>query len=190
MSDQYDQINSEFLSLSPNLICWDRITSLYILQPFNSTYLRLLVSQAINIRILSMEYIAEWTRRERLKDDTLIDLINDESLCNILMSNGLRQLNLITGSRQTNLIDLAHLIVDRFPHLEAFDLHCGEAEFTDMASILINGLSKLSLVALSGQLDIYSIYFKTITLFDPNTRSSRMKMSAAGIFIPKLFIWL
>ena len=90
MSDGYGQTNGEFLSLSPNLICWDRLTSLHIVQPFNSTYLRLLVSEAINLRVLSLEYLAELNRRKCSTNNTLIDVINDKSLCDILTSNGLR----------------------------------------------------------------------------------------------------
>ena len=190
MSDRYDQTNGEFLSVSPNIICWDRITSIYILQPFNSTSLHVLFSQAINLRSLSIEYIADWARRDCLSDKTLIDLINDQSLCNILMSNGLRQLNLITSWGQRNLINLAHLIVERLPHLQAIELHSGNVELIEMASIFINGLSKLSFVALSGCVEIYKIYQKEITLWNSNTRSFRMEMSTAGIKQDTLLIWL
>ena len=93
MSDECDQTNGEFLSLSSSIMCWDRIISIDILQPFDSTYLHVLFSHAINLRILKLEYRAEWDRQDLLEDETLIDLIDDESLCNVLMSNGLRQLS-------------------------------------------------------------------------------------------------
>jgi hypothetical protein len=124
-----------------------------------------------------------------LRDKTLIELINDQSLCNILISNGLRQLNLLTGAGQTNLINLAHLIVERLPHLEAIQVNSDNIELIGMASIFINGLSKLSFVALSGCLEIASIYQKEITLCNSNTRSYRMEISIANNE-ETLFIWL
>jgi hypothetical protein len=105
------------------------------------------------------------------------------------MSNGLRQLNLLTGAGQTNLINLAHLIVERLPHLEAIQVNSDNIELIEMASIFINGLSKLSFVALSGCLEIASIYQKEITLCNSNTRSYRMEISIANNE-ETLFIWL
>ncbi len=191
MSYRVDQINGEFLCLSPNIICWDRVTSLCILQPFNSTYLHVLFTQTTNLRILSLIYLLTSHSDELcLRDKTLIDLINDQSLCNILMSHGLRQLNLCICSGHKNLTNLAHLIVDRLPYLEAIQLNMNDVELIEMASIFINGLSKLSFVALSGSTDIYSVYQKEITLCNSNTRAFRMEMSNEGINSNTLLIWL
>ena len=187
MSYPCDKTNGEFLCLSPNIICWDRITSIDILQPFNSTYLHVLFSQAINLRILSIEYVAAFYRDQlRLRDKTLINLINDQSLCNILMSNGLRQLNLVTGSGgQENLINFAHLIVERLPYLQAVEVNSRNVELIEMAPILINGLSKLSFVALSGNLETHSNYQEKISC------PFRTEMVTEGINAEDtLFIWL
>lgn len=191
MSYRYDQTNGEFLSLSPTIICWDRITSIEILQPFSSTYLHVLFSQAVNLRILTLMYLsASASDKLCLTNKTLIELINDESLCNILMSNGLRQLNLFTASSQRNLINFANLIVDRLPHLEVIELNSNAVELIEMVSIFINGLSKLSFLAISGSAHVHTIYHKQITICNSNARSFRMEMSTGGLNGYKLLIWL
>ncbi|CAF3906964.1 unnamed protein product, partial [Rotaria sp. Silwood1] len=116
MSDNYDQINDEFLYLSPPIVSWHQVISLIIAQLFNSIHL-LLFSQLTNLRILELHDRSEYASKINLKEETLIDLLNDASLCNMLMSNGLRQLNLITFWNQPNLINNAYLIVERLPHL-------------------------------------------------------------------------
>ena len=175
------------------MICWDRITSISIYQPFLSSYLRVLFSQTTNLRILTLTYSTEWCRRDLSNDKTSnSSLINDESLCNILTSNGLRQLNLITYSGHFNLINLSHLIVERLPYLEVIEMNgdLQQIELIEMTSIFINGLSKLSFVTLSGFDEIYLIYEKKITLCNSNTRSLRMEMSTGGMNGRKLLIWL
>ena len=115
------------------------------------------------------------------------------SLCNILTSNGLRQLNLRTPSRQSNLINLGYRIIERLPYLEVIEMNgCfQQVELIKMASMLINGLSKLSFVALSGSGDIHYIHRENdITLFNSNTRFFRMEMSYANINRETLLIWL
>ena len=68
--------------------------------------------------------------------------------------------------------------------------HLQEVELIKMASILINGLSKLSFVALSGSIEIRLIYEKTITLFNYNARSFRMEIGRRSIYGDTLLIWL
>ena len=189
MGNHYDQMIDEYLSLSCCMICWDRITSISIFQPFMSSHLRVLFSQTTNIRTLTLTYSSEWCRRDFSNDKSLNNLMNDESLCNILTSNGLRQLNLITCSGHFNLINLSHLIVERLPYLEVIEIN-GDIQQIEMTSIFINGLSKLSFVTLSGFDEIYFVYEKEIILCNSNTRSFRMEMSTGGFHGSKLLIWL
>ena len=65
-----------------------------------------------------------------------------------------------------------------------------QVDLIKMASILINGLSKLSFIALSGSDEIHSVYKNDITLFDLNTRSFRMEMSNGLPSGDTLVIWL
>ena len=112
MSIDYDQKIDEYLSLSLNIICWDRITSISIFQPFISSDLRILLSKTTNLRVLTLTYLFRQCYPGIFKDKTAIDVINDESLCKILTSNGLRQLNLIIHSHQSNLINLGYRIIE------------------------------------------------------------------------------
>jgi hypothetical protein len=59
MSDNYDQINDEFLSLPLPIVPWHQVTSLKIVQPFNSIHLHFLFSQTANLRILELHYRSE-----------------------------------------------------------------------------------------------------------------------------------
>ena len=192
MTNYYYQIIDEYFSLSPNIICWDRITSVSIFQPFSSIHLRVLFSRTTHLRILTLTYQSEWHHPELFNDKTLIDLINDESLCNKLMSNGLRQLNLFFPSGQSNLINLSHLIVERLPDLEVIGMTGGpqQIELIEMTSILIHGLFKLSFVTLSGFCEICLIYEREILLCNSNTRSIRMEMSTISLNGKTLLIWL
>ena len=122
MSDDYDQINDEFLSLSPSIVAWHQITSLNIAQPFNSTHLYFLFLHTTNLRTLELHYRSEYDSKRYLKEETLIDLLDDTSLCDVLLSNGLRQLNLFPSSKQPNLLNIVHLIVERLPHLQSIEL--------------------------------------------------------------------
>ncbi|CAF4470815.1 unnamed protein product [Rotaria sp. Silwood2] len=74
MSDYYDHINYEFLSLSPSIVVWHQTTSLSIAQPFNSTHLYFHFSQATNLRTLELHYRSEYDTKRYLKEETLIDL--------------------------------------------------------------------------------------------------------------------
>ena len=178
-----------YLSLASNIICWERITAISFYHPIESRHIRVLFSQMVNLRILTLIYVLDCGS---LEDESLIDLIEDESLCNILMSNGLRQLNLITRESQSNLINLGYRIVRLLPYLEVIEMHGRrqQVELIKMASILINGLSKLSFIALSGSDEIHSVYKNDITLFDLNTRSFRMEMSKGFPSGDTLLIWL
>ena len=188
----YDQMIDRYLSFASNIIWWDRITSISIYQPLNSRYIGVVLSQMINLRILTLIYIFDYGILYRFKDKNLIDLIDDRSLCKILTSNGLRQLNLSTQSSQSNLTNLGYRIIERLPYLEVIELHgrLQQVELIKMVSMLINGLSKLSFVALSGSDEIHSIYKNDITLFNLNTRSFRMEMSNESLNGETLLIWL
>jgi hypothetical protein len=108
----YEQINDEFLSLSPSIVLWHQITSLDIGQPFNSTHLHLLFSKMTNLCTLELHYRSGYEYKIDLKEEILIDLLNDTTLCNMLMRNGLRQLKLFTAWKQPNLLNIAYLIVE------------------------------------------------------------------------------
>jgi hypothetical protein len=56
MSENHDELNGEFLSLSPSIVFWHQITSLNISLPLNSTYLHFLFSQTTNLRTLELHY--------------------------------------------------------------------------------------------------------------------------------------
>ena len=191
MGSQYDQLIDEYLSSSPNIICWNRITSISIFQPCISSDLRVLLSKTTNLRILTLTYLSKPPQSALFNDKTFIDLINDESLCNILTANGLRQLNLIPYSNQSNLINLSYLIIERLPYLEVIEMngHLQQIEVIEMAFVLINGLSKLSFITLSGLCEIDLIYQKTITLFSSNISSFRMEMATESLNGKTLLIW-
>jgi hypothetical protein len=190
MSENYDQINDEFLSLSPYIVCWHQITSLNIAQPFNSTHLHILFSQASNLRTLGLYYRSEDNDKIDLKEETLIDVLNDASLCNMLTSNGLRQLNLFTALDQSNLIDIAHLIVQRLPHLQVIELTGLETKLIEMSHILINSLSKLNFLIITSRYKIGRGFEETLRrLQNSNTRSFRTKVYDT-IYEDALFVWL
>ncbi|CAF4488866.1 unnamed protein product, partial [Rotaria sp. Silwood2] len=90
MTEHYDQMNDEFICLSPYIVAWHKITSLSIGQPFNSTHLHFLFSQTTNLRNLKLKYRTRYATEFDFEDENLIDLLNDVSLCNIVMSHGLR----------------------------------------------------------------------------------------------------
>ena len=179
--------------LPSNIICWDRITSISFHQPVNSRHIRVPFLQMINLRILTLIYELDCGILDLEGDISSIDLMEDESLCKILTSNGLRQLNLITRDSQSNFINLGYRIVRLLPYLEVIEMHGRrkQVDLIKMASILINGLSKLSFVALSGSGDIHYIHRENdITLFNSNTRFFRMEMSYENINRETLLIWL
>lgn len=182
----------EYLSWASNIIFWDRITSISFHQPVNSRDIRVLFLQLINLRILTLIYELDCGILDLEGDISSIDLMEDESLCKILTSNGLRQLNLITRESQSNWINLGYRIVRLLPYLEVIEMHGRrkQVDLIKMASILINGLSKLSFIALSGSDEIHSVYKNDITLFDLNTRSFRMEMSNGLPSGDTLVIWL
>ncbi|CAF5156491.1 unnamed protein product, partial [Rotaria sp. Silwood1] len=66
------------------------------------------------------------------------------------MSNGLRQLNLFTFWNQPNLINIVYLIVERLSHLQVIELDGNNYQLIQMSHILINGLSKLNFLIISG----------------------------------------
>jgi hypothetical protein len=193
MSNNHDQFNEEFLSLSPPIVPWHQITSLSIGQPFNSTHLHLLFSQMTNIRILELHYISKFSYRSDLKEETLIDLLNDASLSNMLMSNGLRQLNLFTAYKQPNLINIAYSIVKRLPHLHVIELHGIGCQLIGMIHILINGLSKLSFLTLNGNHPCHDdgkLYEEKLrNLQTSNTRSFQTEVPNT-MYEKSLFVWL
>ena len=181
-----------YLSWASNIIFWDRITSISFYHPVKSRHIRVLFSEMINLRILTLIYGFDCGILYLEGNKSAIDLMEDESLCKILTSNGLRQLNLITRGRQSNFINLGYRIVRLLPYLEVIEMHGRrkQVELIKMASILINGLSKLSFIALSGSDEIHSVYKNDITLFDLNTRSFRMEMSYENFNGETLLIWL
>ncbi len=190
MSDDYNQINDEFLSLSPSIIAWHQITLLNIIQPFNSTYLYFLFSQTTNLRTLGLHYRSEYDTKRYLKEETLIDLFDDTSLCNMLMSNGLRQLNLFPASKQPNLVNIACLIVERLPHLQIIELQNIDWKVTEVSHILINGLSKLNFLTIIGGCQRNQLYEKQLRdLQNSNTRSFRTEVPNS-IDKDTLFVWL
>ncbi|CAF3721145.1 unnamed protein product [Rotaria sp. Silwood1] len=160
MSDNYDQINHEFLSLSPPIVPLHQVTSFNIAQPFNSIHLHFLFSQLTNLRTLELHYKSEYNSKIDLKEETLIDLLKEASLCNMLMSNGLRQLNLFTFWNQPNLINIAYLTVERLPHLQVIELDGNNYQLIQMSHILINGLSKLNFLTISGCIKYGKLYEK------------------------------
>jgi len=189
MIENDDQINNQFLSLSPNIISWHQITSLKIVQPFNSTYLRVLFSRASNLRTVELHYRSERFYKIDLKEENLIYLLNDASLCNMLMSNGLRQLNLFYPSDQSNLINIAHLIVERLPHLQVLDLTCINSELTEIPPILIKGLSKLNFLIFTGPYSFGEVCDEELRdLKNSNNRPFRTK-TLNTIRDDTLFVW-
>ncbi|CAF3200297.1 unnamed protein product [Rotaria sp. Silwood2] len=190
MSDYYDKINDEFLSLSPSIVAWNQITSLNIAQPFNSIHLYFLFSQTTNLRTLELHYRSEYDDKRYLKEETLIDLLDDTSLCNMLMSNALRQLNLSPASKQPNLVNIAYLIVERLRHLQVIELQDINWQVTEMSHILINGLSKLNFLTISGECNCGQLYEKQLRdLQNSNTRSFRTEVPNT-IDEDTLFVWL
>jgi hypothetical protein len=190
MSGYDDQLNEEFLSFSPPIVPWHQITSLKILQPFNSTYFHFLFSRMTNLRTLDLIYKSYFGDEIDLEEENLIDLLNDTSLCNMLMSNGLRQLNLFTDDLQANLINIAYSIVERLIHLEVIELHGSGCQLVEMAHILINGLSKLTFLTLDGSRDHGKIYEKKLRdLQNSNTRSFQTEIPDTD-YRELLFIWL
>ncbi|CAF4474938.1 unnamed protein product, partial [Rotaria sp. Silwood2] len=190
MSDNYDQINDEFLYLSPSIVPWHQVISLIIAQPFNSIHLHFLFSQLTNLRILELHYRSEYASQINLKEEILIDLLNDASLCNMLMSNGLRQLNLITFWNQPNLINIAYLIVERLPHLQAILLDSNSNQFIKISHILINGLSKLNFLTIIGCIKYGKLYEKKLRdLQNSIIRSFRTEVPNTTDE-DTLFVWL
>jgi hypothetical protein len=190
MSDYDDQMNEEFLSLSPPIVPWHQITSLSIRQPFNSTYLHCLFSRMTNLRILDLNYNSDFGDIIDLEEENLIDLLNDTSLCNMLMSNGLRQLNLFTDVDEPYLINIAYSIVERLLHLEVIELHGVGCQLVEMAHTLINGLSKLTFLTLKGSHHEGKIYEKKLRdLQNSNTRSFQTEVPNT-MYGDLLFIWI
>jgi hypothetical protein len=190
MSDNYDRMNEEFLSFSPPLVLWHQVTSLSIGEPFNRNHLHLLFSQATNLRTLELHYRLEFDSKFGLNEETLIDLLNDSSLCNMLMSNGLRQLKLFTVWQQPNLLNIAYSIVERLPHLEVIELRGTVCEIIEVVHILINGLSKLSILTLIGEFKHGEFYDERLReLQNPNTRPFRTEVPNTKDE-NTLFVWL
>ncbi|CAF4094562.1 unnamed protein product [Rotaria sp. Silwood2] len=190
MSDNYNQINDEFLYLSPPIVPWHQVISLIIAQPFNSIHLHFLFSQLTNLRILELHYQSEYASKINLKEETLIDFLNDAPLCNMLMSNGLRQLNLITFWNQPNLINIAYLIVERLPHLQAILLDSNSNQFIKISHILINGLSKLNFLTIIGCIKYGKLYEKKLRdLQNSIIRSFRTEVPNTTDE-DTLFVWL
>jgi hypothetical protein len=177
MSNDYDQINDEFLSLAPSIIAWHQITSLSIAQPYNSTHLFRLFSHTTNLRTLDLHYRSKYDYRRGLDEDALIDLLDDTSLCNMLMSNGLRQLNIFTTPDRSNLLDIAYLIVERLPYLQVIEATTTDDEIVKISHILISGLKKLNFLIIRGCIQYGKINEKRLRdLQNPNTRSFRTEI--------------
>ncbi len=177
MRENYDEVNGEFLSLSPSIVSWHQITSLNIPLPLNSTYLHFLFSQTTNLCTLELHYKSYVLANFDFEDETLIDFLTDVSLCNMLMSHGLRQLNLFTAWQQPNLINLAYLIVERLPHLKVIELRGIDDGLIEMAHILINGLEKLNFLSFRGLLGHGKRHEKEWrNLQNSNTRSFRTEV--------------
>jgi hypothetical protein len=190
MSVYSDQINKDFLSLSPSIVAWHQITSITIAQPFNSIHLYFLLSRTTNLRTLQLHYRSGYDTRFHLKEETLIDLLNDTSLCKMLTSNGLRQLNIFPTSKQPNLINTAYLIVERLPHLQIIELTNINSQVTEVSHILINGLEKLNFLSILGEWECGQLYEKQLRdLQNSITRSFRTEVpdTIAG---DQLCIWL
>ncbi|CAF2849983.1 unnamed protein product [Rotaria sp. Silwood2] len=189
MSECYDQINDEFLSLLPPIVPWHQVTSLNIIQPFNSTHLYVLFSKMTNLRTLELYYSSEYDSKIGLKEETLIDLLNDACLCNMLISNGLRQLSIFTAWEQPNLINIAYLIVERLPHLQVIELN-GTSELAEISRILINGLSKLNFLTIGGCIKYGKLYDKQLRdLQNSITRSFRIEVPSTTDE-DTVFVWL
>lgn len=177
MSEHYDDKNERFLCFSPPVVLWHQITSFSIGEPFNGNHLHLLFPQMTNLRTLDLRYRLYLDGTCGLKEETLIDLPNDSFLCNMLMANGLRQLNLFFAWEQPNLLNIAYSIVERLPHLEVVELHGIVRELVEVAHILINGLSKLSVLILGGEFINAKFYdAKLRDLMNSNTRSFRTEL--------------
>jgi hypothetical protein len=177
LRENYDEVNGEFLSLSPSIVSWHQITSLNIPLPLNSTYLHFLFSQTTNLCTLELHYKSYVLANFDFEDETLIDFLTDVSLCNMLMSHGLRQLNLFTAWQQPNLINLAYLIVERLPHLKVIELRGIDDGLIEMAHILINGLEKLNFLSFRGLLGHGKRHEKEWrNLQNSNTRSFRTEV--------------
>ncbi|CAF2821266.1 unnamed protein product [Rotaria sp. Silwood2] len=192
MSNYYDQINDEFLSLSPPIVPWYQVTLLRIVQPFSSSHLYFLFSQTINLRTLELHYSSEYEYAINLKKESLVYLLDDASLCNILMSNGLRELNIFTAEteKQPNLINIAHLIVERLPHLQVIKVDGISDRLIEMSHILINSLSKLNFLTICGGIKYDKVYDKRLRdLQNSNTRSFRTEVPNT-INEDTLLVWL
>ncbi|CAF4472188.1 unnamed protein product [Rotaria sp. Silwood2] len=192
MSNSYDQINDEFLSLSPPIVPWYQVTLLRIVQPFSSSHLYFLFSQTINLRTLELHYSSEYEYAINLKKESLVYLLDDASLCNILMSNGLRELNIFTAEteKQPNLINIAHLIVERLPHLQVIKVDGISDRLIEMSHILINSLSKLNFLTICGGIKYGKVYDKRLRdLQNSNTRSFRTEVPNT-INEDTLLVWL
>ena len=57
IDSDYNEMIDKYLSLASNIICWDRITSITVYQPLNSHHIRVLFSEMINLRILTLIYM-------------------------------------------------------------------------------------------------------------------------------------
>ena len=173
--------------MASKIIRWDRIRSIYIVQPFNRVHLHVLLSQAINLRTLNFDYFPKYDQPISSEETSLL---NEKSLCDILMSNGLQQLNLNVDGVESNLIEMAHRIVERLPQLQAIDLICEEGEMIEMVHILINGLVKLNFVTIWGSMERAPFYDKQIrALCSSNTRPFSTEI-AKNVDRDVIFIWL
>ncbi|CAF4097305.1 unnamed protein product [Rotaria sordida] len=190
MSENDDKVNGEFLCLSPSIVFWNKITSVNIPLPLNSTYLHFLFSQTTNLRTLELHYKSYGPANFVFEDETLIDFLTDVCLCNMLVSHGLRQLNIFTAWKQPNLINIAYLIVERLPHLQVIELRGIDDELIEMSHILINGLKKLNYFTFRGLLGHGKRHEKEFrNLENSNTRYFRTEVPNtidADIFI----VWL
>lgn len=149
----YDaQTADQFVSYSPCIVSWHKITTLSIDEPLNLAQLHLIFSQTTNLRILELSCRSDFDSENDSKEQNFIDLLNDAPLCDTLMSNGLRQLNLSIQREEPDLLDIAHLIVKRFSYLQFMKLSCFSSKILEMLYILINGLSKLNFFTVHGGL--------------------------------------
>jgi hypothetical protein len=95
------------------------------------------------------------------------------------MSNGLREIDIFTAEteKQLNLINIAHLIVQRLPHLQVIKVDGINDRLIEMPHILINGLSKLNFLTIYVSIKYGKIYDKRLhDLQNLNTRSFRTEV--------------
>jgi hypothetical protein len=187
------QINNEFLSYLPILISWHHITLLSIVNPFDLSKLRFLVSKMINLRTLDLTYDFYYTTKYDSKKLNIVDLLNDTSLCKMLMSNGLQKLHLDACWKHPDTTEIASLIIKQLPHLKIIELNCYNVQVPETLHILMSGLPELNFIVFDSYCGgVNELHSELRDLQKSNMRTYRMEHCdpLPGYALGALYVWL